>query len=64
MEYFGKKFIIEKEMLSAYFRPLELTQIDFNTGILSPTIQDGKRVESVLHPHETVLEPEIQKLIQ
>jgi hypothetical protein len=63
MDYFEKKFLINQSMISTYFRPLESTQFDFNTGILKPTYKDGKRVESVLHPHEVILSPEIQKII-
>ena len=62
MNYFGKKFLINKNMFETYFRPLAQTQFDFNTGVLKPTFKDGKRVESVLHPHEVILAPEIDKL--
>lgn len=64
MDYFGKKFLINQSLMAIYFRPLEQTQFDFSTGILKPTFKDGKRVESVLHPHEAVLSPEIAKIVQ
>ena len=63
MEYLGKKFTSSGLNMANYFRPLESTQIDFETGVIKTIIKDGKRVEPVLHPHESVLESEIIKLL-
>ena len=63
MDYFGKKFSTSGLNMANYFRPLESTEVDFETGIVKSIIKDGKRIEPVLHPHESVLSAEILKLL-
>lgn len=64
IEYLGKSFKTQIPLLANYFRPEPSTSIDFKTGIIKAIIKDGKRQEPALYPHETVLQPEIEKLIK
>ncbi len=65
IEYLGKSFKSEIPLLANYFRPAELsTSVDFKTGIIKAIVKDGKRQEPALYPHETVLQPEIEKLVK
>lgn len=62
--YYDKKFNMTDLALANYFRPIGETQVDFESGIIKAMVKDGKRVEPVLYPHESVLGPEIIKLVQ
>lgn len=64
LEYYNKKFNMTGLALANYFRPIGETQVDFESGIVKAIVKDGKRVEPVLYPHESVLGPEIIKLVQ
>lgn len=65
IEYLGKSFKSEIPLLANYFRAAEAsTLIDFKTGIIKAIVKDGKRQEPALYPHETVLQPEIEKLVK
>lgn len=55
VDYLGKNFTTQGPDIANYFRPLEGTEIDFNTGVIKATLKDGKRIEPVLYPHEIPL---------
>ena len=63
IEYFGKKFIVKGVEIANYFRPVDDTKVDFETGIIKPIVKDGIGIEPVLYPQEVPLEKELKKLI-
>jgi hypothetical protein len=63
IEYFGKKFIVKGKEIAIYFRPVDDTKVDFETGIIKPIVKNGMGVEPVLYPQEVPLEKELKKLV-
>ena len=63
VNYFEKRFITIGREMAVYFRQVDDTQIDFETGIIKTIIKDGKRIEPILYPHEVPLEKELKKLL-
>lgn len=63
VDYLGKKFVVSGKEIANFFRPIEDTKINFETGVISPIIKDGKGIEPVLYPQEIPLEKELKKLI-
>lgn len=63
IECFGKKFRTSGKEIANYFRPIDDTKVDFETGIIKPILKDGKGVEPVLYPQEVPLEKELKKLM-
>ena len=61
--YYGKKFITSGKEIANYFRPIDDTKVDFETGIIKPIVKEGKGVEPVLYPQEVPLEKELKKLM-
>lgn len=64
MDFYGKNFTTQGLNMANYFRPLEGTEVDFNTGIIKAVKKDGKRVEPVLYPHEIPLGEAISKIVK
>lgn len=65
MEYMGKSKKIGCPQLVSYFRADDSKcTFDHVTGKIVAKVVDGKRQFPSLYPHETVLQPEIEKLIQ
>ncbi len=65
MEYMGKSKKIGCPQLVSYFRADDSKcTFDHITGKIVAKVVDGKRQFPSLYPHETVLRPEIEKLIQ
>lgn len=65
MEYKGKTKTIGCPQLVSFFRSDDSKcTFDHITGKIVAKIVDGKRQYPSLYPHETVLQPEIEKLIK
>jgi hypothetical protein len=62
LNYIGTKFTAEGGNLQNFFRPLDKTEIDFTTGVIKAKVENGKRVEPALYPHEVPLRAELDKL--
>jgi uncharacterized protein YciU (UPF0263 family) len=56
IKHLDKSVFLEGIQIANYFRPLDKTEIDFNTGVIKAKFENGKRIEPVLFPHETVQE--------
>jgi len=64
-EYKGNKRVIAGQEMGNFFRPDESKcTFDPVTGVLHGLEKDGKKQFPSLYPHETFLQPELEKLVK
>ena len=64
MDYIGKSRVIGRPELVSFFRADDSKcTFDHVTGVIKALVKDGKRQYPSLYPHETMLLPEIEKLM-
>ncbi len=65
LQYGDKKRDITGLEIANFFRPdVSKCSFDATTGTIKAVVKDGERQSPSLYPHETILQPELEKLVR